>query len=292
MSVTSALISGGASILGGLLGRKSDQRASTKAIRQQIAGSKETLEHQYATQQKYIPQNIVAKVQGAKQAGLHPLAALGIAPAGTPATGAMPIVPGQSDTGSIIGRGIEAAGRGYQRGQEMEYAKKIAELDLENRKLQNEFLMAQIDSSRKKTLESQVISYPEAYRRLRLTRDPVQTALQAKATKATPVVTDPWDSIPKAHKDPRFMVTSDGDIIEIPPGTPQSVLEDEIGDWSNLMPDTVKRAAEVFKAQGYKALKRFIEGEIERQKDILMRFVPDFSADLPPNTHQKYWEKR
>lgn len=241
-AVTSALITGGASIVGGLLGRKKSRP-------------------DYAGQLEYIPKEIKARVEGAKAAGLHPLAAIGMTPAGTPA-----MIPGQSDTGSIIGEGIQAAAGAYGQAKGREHAQKIAELDLENRKLQNDWLQSQIAASNQKTLEAQTVSYPESYRRLRMTRDPAATALLAKTGNL------PASAIPQSLKGEakeRLAITSDGDIVTIPGGTPTEKLEQEIGDFATIMPDNVTRAWEIFEQQAFEKLRRGVDKWLDRQKKFL-----------------------
>jgi hypothetical protein len=44
-------------------------------------------------------------------------------------------------------------------------------------------------------------------------------------------------------------VTSGGELYAIPAGTPQERLEQEIGEWSDWMPDTLHRSYKVFKEQ-------------------------------------------
>lgn len=231
--VTSALVSGGATILGGLLGRKKSRP-------------------DYAGQLDYLKKSIPARVEGAKAAGLHPLAALGIAPAGQPA-----MIPGQSDTGSIIGEGIQAAGRAYGQAQARDHALKIAELDLENRRLQNDWLQSQIAASNQKTLESQAISYPEAYRRLRLTRDPKMMYEAPTRSNARAIPLPP---------EGQTYITSDGDVIQGPPGSPARLYEEDIGDWSQWMPDTVTRAWQIFKDQSMAKWKRGVDKWIDRHR--------------------------
>lgn len=252
--VTSSLISGGASLLGGLFGRKS----GTSKLRRE-----------YQMQTEYIPKQMQAKIQGAKDAGVHPLVALGMPLAGQPAQ----ISPGQSDTGNIVGQAISSGMRTYGQAKQNQHLQQIAALDLENRKLQNEWLQKQIDASAVKTLEARANSYPETYRQLRMTRDPAMSALLPKMKPL------PSKAIPLNPNDARerTAITSDGDIVIIPPGTAAEDLEREVGEWSNVMPDTVHRAWEVFKRQLMKKSKRFTDKQIEYYK----RQLPSYKGGLP-----------
>jgi hypothetical protein len=45
------------------------------------------------------------------------------------------------------------------------------------------------------------------------------------------------------------ILTSTGKEVTIPKGTPAGVLEEEIGEWADWMPDTLRRSYQVFKGQ-------------------------------------------
>lgn len=95
-AVGAALVTGGASLIGGLLGKSQDKsnfwnQASLDESRRQF---------------KVIQQETIQnRVRDAKKAGLHPLFALG-----GQASSGTPFIPGQSPSGSALGEGIKQAG--------------------------------------------------------------------------------------------------------------------------------------------------------------------------------------
>lgn len=260
----SALISGGASIVGGLLGRK---KSSSKDLRKS-----------YQLQTQYIPQQIKAKVAGARAAGLHPLAAIGMSPSGQPA----PIIPGQNETGSIIGQGIETAANVYNQGKQGEAMKQLGALKLEEQKLRNEYLAQQIRHNEVKKISQEAIPYPEQYRRLRLTRDPKLMATPSKMQEALD---------PNRHIEGKTFISSDGDVIAIPPGTPAEEYERHFGDFGPFMPDNIKRFSKSFRDQLWQMNKRYWDNRI---KEYSKHFKNRIKEGLPYEQRplQSDWYRR
>lgn len=98
-----SLIGGGASIVGGLIGARSAEadRQQTDFWNQQ---SQEQNRKQFVDLQR---RSIQWRVKDAKKAGLHPLFALGGTASGASPT---PFIPGQTESGNALGRGIAQAG--------------------------------------------------------------------------------------------------------------------------------------------------------------------------------------
>ena len=93
---------------------------------------------------------IKSKVEGAKAAGLHPLAALGISTGSGP-SGA--VIPGQSpDAGSAIGQGINTYLNARQAQEDRAHSQQLATLGLEEQRLRNDWLRQQIMASKVKSL--------------------------------------------------------------------------------------------------------------------------------------------
>lgn len=92
--VAGSLISTGGSILGGLLGKKSESKASKRA---------------YRRQKEFAQNQIQWKVADAKKAGLHPLYAMG----GGSANYQPSFISGQDPMGSAISEGAQTMGRAY-----------------------------------------------------------------------------------------------------------------------------------------------------------------------------------
>lgn len=133
--VTSALISTGGSLLGGLFGKK---QSAVKAYNQ----AAELQNLQIEGLKKQVP----AMVEGAKNAGIHPLAALGISPMAGPSASFGSNGGGNasmlSDLGQNLGRVAEAAGTVDERKQ----SRVANALALEHAALQNDLLRSQITS--------------------------------------------------------------------------------------------------------------------------------------------------
>ena len=101
--VTASLITGGASLLGGMLGGGDTGPGKTAQLR-----SYKLAKDQFEYQKTLNQNQIQYKVADAKAAGLHPLYALGSSANFSP-TSYTPT--GQNETGSALGRGIAEAGR-------------------------------------------------------------------------------------------------------------------------------------------------------------------------------------
>lgn len=125
-----SLIAGGASLLGGLLGRDDASDAAAKNARMQ---------------KEFAQQGIRWKVADAKAAGIHPLAALGaqttsFAPVNVGA--GSHIATGLSSMGQDISRGIEATRTNSERMDA--YTKTIQDLNIQRMGLENDLLSSQI----------------------------------------------------------------------------------------------------------------------------------------------------
>lgn len=92
-------------------------------------------------QQEYAMKNIRWKVKDAKAAGVHPLAALGVQPAG----GAPTAIPDYSDMGQNVGRAIDATMTGEQKMSD--YSKAAQSLSLERMELENSVIRNQLVNS-------------------------------------------------------------------------------------------------------------------------------------------------
>lgn len=127
-----AVISAGASILGGILGGKSDKRARQQnqlqfqeSLEQQNFWNQKNLD--FATRQ--FETSAQTRVKDAKAAGLHPLFAMGGSMGGSPSfsTGGH---PGRTtETGSALGRGIQRAGQGIAQAMKPKSPLILAELN-------------------------------------------------------------------------------------------------------------------------------------------------------------------
>lgn len=108
----------------------------------------------YKYQLRYQPgierANILAKVQAYKDAGLHPLAALGISSGGAGTPGVAPPIPGQSETGSAISEGIRTGMSVHAKKKQMAHAERVAGLQVDEQQLRNDWLKEQIRNSKLK----------------------------------------------------------------------------------------------------------------------------------------------
>lgn len=127
-----ALISAGASLLGGLLGKKSQEKAAAKG---------------YAQQKEFAQHGIRWRVADAQAAGIHPLAALGV-----PLQQVSPIAVGDTmgsafaSAGQDIGRAIDAKRTAGERVDAV--TKTMRDLQLQRMGLENELLAAKIAVTR------------------------------------------------------------------------------------------------------------------------------------------------
>jgi hypothetical protein len=146
-----ALLSAGTSLISGLLGKSSQDKANE--IAQQNAANNIALQREYA-------QNAIQwKVADAKAAGVHPLYALGasttsFSPVAVGVSGGNPLGEGIARAGQDIGRALQS-GR-TAGGREQLVAQQAAALTLERGQLENELLRTQIASARARLTAPQV----------------------------------------------------------------------------------------------------------------------------------------
>lgn len=139
-SVISAGISAAGSLAGGLLSQQ-----STPGVDKDFA--REMWKKNYDAQKEFAQQGIRWKVDDAKSAGLHPLAALGSSSFFSPSSmaGDMTSSAGYDaswlgDMGQSIGRGVEAKMTQEERAKAEAVNDEANQLKLENMRLQNESL--------------------------------------------------------------------------------------------------------------------------------------------------------
>lgn len=130
-----AVIGAGASILGGVLGSNSQE----KAMKMQIAAQRE-----------FAQQGIRWKVDDAKAAGVHPVYALGapthsFSPIGLPGND---LGSGIANAGAMIGQGIDRAAEAKMTAGERIANVESTKLQLMNMGLQNELLASQIANTK------------------------------------------------------------------------------------------------------------------------------------------------
>lgn len=121
------IISGIGSVLGGLFGQNNQ---------------KKQMQAQMDAQKEFAQKGIRWRVEDAKAAGIHPLAALGaqttsFSPIGIPGS---PLAEGMSQAGQEIGRAIEAKGTTAERAFNL----KMQTLQLQRGELENQLLASQI----------------------------------------------------------------------------------------------------------------------------------------------------
>lgn len=205
------------------------------------AGRDRNLRTAYKYQARYQPevnkQVFRQQIKSYKEAGLHPLAALGISTGsggGQPAQ-ADPQMPGQSSTGSAIGEGLALVGQqsrqthGAQMGK---MAQRAALLGLEEQGLRNDYLRAQIAASEQRRLMQ-----------LANSQRPVATILDPAMRRQYPHKPGPNEMMRRTFTSP------DGTLYTAQGGTSAEALEADIGEWADWMPHTLGRAYDVFKAQ-------------------------------------------
>lgn len=129
--LTSALVSAGSNLLGGFLGRSSQE---------------EQREANAALQREFAQNAIQWKVADAKKAGIHPLYAMG-APSISPAVSVQsdPLASSLSSMGSDVSRAMMASATSEQRDKAVSgVTEEMTRLGLERAGLQNELLRSQI----------------------------------------------------------------------------------------------------------------------------------------------------
>lgn len=141
-----SIISAGANIIGGLLGSSSTNKAN-KMTAQMAADNIEN-------QRLFAKKGIRWRVEDAKAAGIHPLAALGaqthsFSPVSVGYTPDMSMANAISNAGQDISRGINAT---RTQGERVDaYTKTVQDLQLQRLGLENELLGAQIAKVRQTT---------------------------------------------------------------------------------------------------------------------------------------------
>lgn len=141
-----AAISAGANLLGGFLGRDSQesQRAKNEALQREFA------------------QNAIQwRVADAKKAGIHPLYAMG-APTMSPSVGVQgdPLAASISSMGADIGRAMTAQNNPIEKMSVTQKA--LEELQLQNMTLRNDYIAAQIQKLRQPGTPPGIGSIPPA----------------------------------------------------------------------------------------------------------------------------------
>ena len=144
---------------GGILGSQFGSPSRAKQARQrrdQYADQKKygskVLDKQLRINEKYRNREIQGRVADARAAGLHPLAALGIAPS---SGGSIPgfsssDIPGQHQTGSAIESGIRTLQGAQRHESQTAHQQVMAGLQLEEQTLRNDWLKTQILNSESK----------------------------------------------------------------------------------------------------------------------------------------------
>lgn len=141
--VTSSLISAGSNLLGGVFGGSKKSKVDPVEQFRALQGEANRYALDFATK---IPK---AQMYGWKEAGIHPLAGLGMASPGAPAVGTFGQDTGSSgrDWGQIMsdmGQGVSRAVAAYATREEREMARYSSALQLENQQLQNDRLRSEI----------------------------------------------------------------------------------------------------------------------------------------------------
>lgn len=140
-----ALISAGATLLGGMLGRSdaADARAQ-EAARQDAMWEKNA-----ALQREFAQQGIKWKVDDARAAGIHPAFALGAQThsASPISVGSLPDVPSMGPTLASMGQDVSRAMHATRSTPEREAAMKMSAIQLEGAQLDNDIKRASLASS-------------------------------------------------------------------------------------------------------------------------------------------------
>lgn len=107
---------------------------------------RDAMKDQMRFQQEYAQKNIRWKVKDAKAAGVHPLAALGVQPAG----GAPVQIPDFSDMGQNIGRAADAVMTAPEK--ENDYTRTMQALNVEKSSLENDVIRMNLANSAARTV--------------------------------------------------------------------------------------------------------------------------------------------
>lgn len=193
-----SLISAGANIIGGLLGRQGAKEQNEIALQQ--AARNEALQREFAQN------GIRWKVDDAKRAGIHPLYALGasttsFSPVSVGATNEMAPL---ADMSRNLGQDLSRAANATRTAPERVAATKLTALQLEGAQLDNDLKRTQIASSIQRLKQQSNPPLPEA--------GPIP--------------------IPNASKaEERPIIMNDGTRVRTDPGTsPAKAWEDWLGD--------------------------------------------------------------
>lgn len=98
-------------------------------------------------QRNRLDRNMQARMAALKNAGLHPLAALGMSTSSGSSVSMPNVIPGQGSSGSFIGEGIRAAMDHRADKQSRAHARTLQGLQLEEQGLRNEWVREQIKNS-------------------------------------------------------------------------------------------------------------------------------------------------
>lgn len=138
------IISAGASLLGGLLGRSSAEKQAAK---------------QEALQREFATSGIQWKVEDAKKAGVHPLYALGASTHSySPMTVGDPLPGAISEAGNSVGRAVHATMTGDDRAA----ARTLQGLQIERAKLENDEIKLRLMGSQNALLTQAGTAKPMA----------------------------------------------------------------------------------------------------------------------------------
>lgn len=197
-----------------------------------------------------------ALMKSMDESGLHRLAALGINPgsgsaaSGPSGTSAQPLIPGQSDFGNVVSDGINTALNVAQ-------SDRMFGLKMQEQELRNDWLRTQIANSRMKMLTG------------------TANSTQDEDTRAV----FPTQSHPSEGQSRHYRF-KDGKEYSVIGGTPMEILEADVGEWANVMPETIHRAYQVFKKQvrnyfGYYDLPKYMEkAPLKHWKEAPNKIVP------------------
>lgn len=150
MSFLGPLIAGATSLIGGFLGKSSQDKANEIAL--------QNAQRQEAFQKEFAQNAIQWKAADARAAGLHPLAALGAntvsySPVSVGVSGSNPLGDAIGSMGQNLERAVHATSTSSQRAEAAK--EQITALSLERGHLENDLLRAQIASTNAKTAASQ-----------------------------------------------------------------------------------------------------------------------------------------
>lgn len=215
-------ISGGASLIAGSKNRKA--QAETNAIN--VAEARRAAEQNYEWQKEFAQQGLKWKVQDAKRAGVHPLAALGaqtssFSPSYVGATSQAPDYSDIAQAGQDIGRAVSAASNQYERTAQ--------ELTLTKMGLENELLASQIARLRQPATGP---AFPGSQHLLEgQGNSPIVGEVKIAPSEPTSAVADGTIEA-GVHPDIAFTKTTDGGYAVSPSSSSKQLIEDmTISEW-------------------------------------------------------------